>query len=53
MSEPNTVPIKQEMAMRGQIIVRTSLVGIVVNLLPAAFKAAAGHPGLRDAAAAR
>ena len=37
---PNTIPIKQEMAMRGQIIVRTSLVGIVVNILLAAFKAA-------------
>ena len=39
---PNTIPIKQEMAMRGQIIVRTSLVGIVVNILLAAFKAAVG-----------
>ena len=28
--------------MRGQIIVRTSLVGIVVNILLAAFKAAVG-----------
>ena len=37
-----TIPIKEEMAMRGRIIVRTSVIGIVVNILLAAFKAAVG-----------
>lgn len=37
-----TIPIKEEMAMRGRIIVRTSVIGIIVNILLAAFKAAVG-----------
>lgn len=34
--------VQQEMAARGRIIVRTSVVGIIVNILLAAFKAAVG-----------
>ncbi|WP_303104422.1 cation diffusion facilitator family transporter [uncultured Mitsuokella sp.] len=41
MSEEQSA-VQQEMAARGRIIVRTSLVGIVVNILLAAFKAAVG-----------
>ena len=37
-----TIPLKEEMAMRGRIIVRTSVIGIIVNILLAAFKAAVG-----------
>lgn len=41
MSEEQSA-VQQEMAARGRIIVRISLVGIVVNILLAAFKAAVG-----------
>ncbi len=43
MSEQQKMPsIKEEMINRGKIIVRTSVVGIFVNILLAAFKAAVG-----------
>ena len=43
MSKQQEMPsIKEEMINRGRIIVRTSLVGIGVNILLAGFKAAVG-----------
>ena len=41
-AQPVRAAYQQEMLKRGHIIVRTSMVGIVVNILLAAFKAAVG-----------